>query len=284
VLFRSLTVPVLAFSASDDAAVTGYLITESAARPAAGAAGWRATAPASYTAATDGAHTLYGYAKDAAGNVSDGYPATVTITVEQAAEGLFADDFSDATAAGDPNWEPVFGRFAGRKGAFAVQGRTDNLALVRDVIGLDPFLGGRIETDLQLLNSSVVTRAGIVFDYQDADHYRYVVFSRNHKTLTIGEVNRDGDDDDDRRDTRRAVTEQTRRVRVRSTPKGWHHLSVDVDGATGVVSVYLDGAAKPAVTKTFGTAGEGRVGLLASKARAKALFDNFTVRDASALQ
>lgn len=83
----SLTVPVTTFTASDNTAVTGYLITESATPPAAGAAGWTASAPANYVFVSEGAKSLYAWAKDAAGNVSayvrdtvlvDGTPPTVT--------------------------------------------------------------------------------------------------------------------------------------------------------------------------------------------------------------
>ena len=77
----SLTVSITAFSANDNVAVTGYLVTESATKPAAGAAGWAAGAPTSYACAGDGTRTLYGWAKDAAGNVSNGATASTTITL-----------------------------------------------------------------------------------------------------------------------------------------------------------------------------------------------------------
>ena len=62
----SLTVPVSTFTATDNVAVTGYLVTTSATAPAAGAAGWSATAPTSVTAAAAGSITFYAWAKDAA--------------------------------------------------------------------------------------------------------------------------------------------------------------------------------------------------------------------------
>lgn len=77
----SLTVQVTAFTATDNVGVTGYLITESATAPAAGAAGWSATAPTSFTFTSDGAKTLRAWAKDAAGNVSAALSANVTITL-----------------------------------------------------------------------------------------------------------------------------------------------------------------------------------------------------------
>jgi hypothetical protein len=76
----SLTVPVTALSATDNVGVTGYLVTESASAPAAGAAGWSATAPASFTFAGLGSRTAYGWAKDAAGNISAARAASVNLS------------------------------------------------------------------------------------------------------------------------------------------------------------------------------------------------------------
>ena len=67
---KSLTVSVTAFSAADNVAVTGYLLSESATPPLASNSGWSATAPASYTFSTAGSKTLYAWTRDAAGNVS----------------------------------------------------------------------------------------------------------------------------------------------------------------------------------------------------------------------
>ena len=77
----SLTVPITTLTATDAVGVTGYLVNQSATKPAAGAAGWTAAKPASYTFAAAGAQTLYAYAKDLAGNVSNGVAASVTITL-----------------------------------------------------------------------------------------------------------------------------------------------------------------------------------------------------------
>ncbi len=77
----SLTVPVSGFSASDNSAVTGYMITESSTKPSAGATGWSSSAPSSFTFSSAGVKTAYAWAKDAAGNVSNSSSASVTITV-----------------------------------------------------------------------------------------------------------------------------------------------------------------------------------------------------------
>ena len=75
-----LEIPVISFTASDNVAVTGYMITESATAPLAGAAGWSGTAPTSYTVAAYGPYTLYAWAKDAKGNVSLSSSAPVTVS------------------------------------------------------------------------------------------------------------------------------------------------------------------------------------------------------------
>lgn len=77
----SLTVTGITFAATDNVAVTGYRITETSSTPLANAAGWLATAPTSYTFTTAGSKTLYAWAKDAAGNVSQSVSRTVTITI-----------------------------------------------------------------------------------------------------------------------------------------------------------------------------------------------------------
>ena len=77
----SLTVPITSLTATDNFAVTGYLVNESATAPSPVAAGWSATVPASYTFTTSGIKTLYAWAKDAAGNVSTSRASSVTIAL-----------------------------------------------------------------------------------------------------------------------------------------------------------------------------------------------------------
>ncbi|QEM68656.1 hypothetical protein FO488_11130 [Geobacter sp. FeAm09] len=77
----SLTVAVSSFTATDNVAVTGYLVTESATAPSASATGWSSKAPASFTFSAAGSKTAYAWAKDAAGNVSAAKSGSVTITL-----------------------------------------------------------------------------------------------------------------------------------------------------------------------------------------------------------
>jgi hypothetical protein len=80
---NSLTVPVTAFTAGDNVAVTGYMITATTTAPAPGAARWSATPPTAYTFQGAGTKTLCAWARDAAGNVSSCKSATTTIKVAQ---------------------------------------------------------------------------------------------------------------------------------------------------------------------------------------------------------
>jgi hypothetical protein len=77
----SLMVPITSFSATDNVAVTGYMVTESSSKPNASDSGWSNSVPQNYTFTTGGLKALYAFAKDAAGNVSDGLSAMVTITL-----------------------------------------------------------------------------------------------------------------------------------------------------------------------------------------------------------
>ena len=78
---NTLSVSISSFTATDNVGVTGYLITESATAPLSTASGWNSSVPTTYSALNAGTHTLYAWAKDAAGNVSTSLSASVTITI-----------------------------------------------------------------------------------------------------------------------------------------------------------------------------------------------------------
>jgi hypothetical protein len=76
----TMSVAVATFTATDLSGVSGYMVTSSATPPLPGAEGWSTTAlPMSFTLATAGANTLYAWAKDPAGNVSDALQAAVLL-------------------------------------------------------------------------------------------------------------------------------------------------------------------------------------------------------------
>lgn len=88
----SLDIPIAAFTASEAGA--SFLITETSDQPAAGAAGWAASAPATYTVAAQGNYTLYPWVKDSSGNVSSVYatPAAVFVYVPLLLDNFTTDD------------------------------------------------------------------------------------------------------------------------------------------------------------------------------------------------
>lgn len=83
----SLTVSGITLTAEEGNGVAGYMITESATAPAAGATGWSSTAPTSYRSATIGDKTLYAWAKGSTGLVSTSAQATVTISASTSKTG-----------------------------------------------------------------------------------------------------------------------------------------------------------------------------------------------------
>lgn len=73
------TATITTLTATDNVAVTRYKLTSSAKAPLAGAMGWKASKPVSFTFPTAGTKKLYAWAKDAAGNVSLSRVASVTV-------------------------------------------------------------------------------------------------------------------------------------------------------------------------------------------------------------
>jgi len=76
----SLTVSVNTFTATDDTAVTDYLLTESATTPSTSDPDWQSSAQANYTFSSYGSKTLYAWAMDAANNISSSLSDSITLT------------------------------------------------------------------------------------------------------------------------------------------------------------------------------------------------------------
>ena len=77
----SLTIPIAAFTATDNLAVAGYLVTLTSTLPSPQDAGWTTNPPTRFTLATPGTVTLYAWARDQAGNLSAAKSAATTVTV-----------------------------------------------------------------------------------------------------------------------------------------------------------------------------------------------------------
>ena len=76
---RSLTVPVVRFTAWDTAAVTGYLITDSPLQPLPTDLRWQLTPPAAVTVTAAGTWPLYAWVKNGAAQVSSPLSGSVTV-------------------------------------------------------------------------------------------------------------------------------------------------------------------------------------------------------------
>jgi comEA protein len=95
---NSLTISITSFTASDNVAINGYLITDSSTPPSAAAVGWTASAPTTHTVGSDGNYTLYPWAKDVAGNVSAVYGSPVSVTVDTTPADTIAPSVADFSA------------------------------------------------------------------------------------------------------------------------------------------------------------------------------------------
>jgi len=107
----SRNIPVTDFTATDDIAVTGYLVTTTATAPAAGASGWSTFPPVTFTVAADGSYTLYPWAKDAAGRVSAVFGTPRNVTVDATAPSVTINQAAgqaDPVKTGPVNFTAVF--------------------------------------------------------------------------------------------------------------------------------------------------------------------------------
>jgi hypothetical protein len=138
----SLNIPVIAFSATDNIAVTGYKILETPTPPLADDAGWSAFAPESYTFATKGTKMLYAWAKDAAGNVSVRMSDQVVISVAENPVNTAGNTevFSNSVAMSDRRAVPVTFSEAGEIQSISIyhNGSTGNvlMGVFSDLSGL----------------------------------------------------------------------------------------------------------------------------------------------------
>ncbi|KOH46933.1 hypothetical protein NC99_03330 [Sunxiuqinia dokdonensis] len=79
--YSALTIPISELTASDNTAVVGYQLTETATTPTADDSQWTTSAPETYTFSAEGTHTLYAWAKDDAGNISSAISRSVSIAL-----------------------------------------------------------------------------------------------------------------------------------------------------------------------------------------------------------
>ncbi len=150
----TLTVSGIVIAATDAVGVTGYLMSESATPPLASDPAWTPGAPASFTLPTWGNHTLYAYAKDAAGNIAKPKSATILIG---STDGVIA----PAPATDPPKLEPQLSdALKSLNFAMKIETPTQTELLHGDVA---PLVNGLPEPDGEInLGDTIVTLRRVV--------------------------------------------------------------------------------------------------------------------------
>lgn len=179
---------------------------------------------------------------------------------------VFFDDFLDAGAAGDPGWDAASGRWLGTVGSLTAFEGSVGRALGRlpDRVG-----AGVVETSVLLSSSSSRKRpnGGVIFAWRDRKHYRYArLTSKGVGIVQVGNLGGQA---------ARAWT----RARALALDQ-WHALRVEI-APDGLVSVFVDGEAAPALSHRFRRTPPGRIGLGANRSRSS--FASFTFWPATAL-
>jgi hypothetical protein len=119
--YNSLIVPINTFTATDNVAVTGYLVTDTGSTPSLSNLAWSANPWTQYTFSQAGTYTLYAWARDAAGNISASASASVAVTNPNVdylevefTSGADMADFAGANVNLPATWNTVFGVTGGQ--------------------------------------------------------------------------------------------------------------------------------------------------------------------------
>jgi YD repeat-containing protein len=80
-VYNNLAVPITTFTATDNVGVTEYLVNESPSIPSLSDPNWSATPQTQYIFPSDGNKTLFAWARDAAGNISDSLSKAVLVVI-----------------------------------------------------------------------------------------------------------------------------------------------------------------------------------------------------------
>ncbi|WP_159522001.1 cadherin domain-containing protein [Sunxiuqinia indica] len=79
--FHSLTIPISSLIASDNDSISSYLVTESSSTPSLENSNWSSSMPNEYTFAEEGIHSLFAWAVDVSGNISNAKSADIIISL-----------------------------------------------------------------------------------------------------------------------------------------------------------------------------------------------------------
>jgi hypothetical protein len=260
---------------------TGATLTFSASNLPDGATWDAGTATFTWTPGYNQAGTWPGVRFEVSdGELTDSEEITITVTDHDPL--LFADDFSDGTATGDPDWLKVNGTWktvlpASGNRYFASLNKSKTATALVD--GFD-FRDGRVQTRFKIGASALnpITRLPyartvfVVFDRVDAGHYRAVKVGQLKSGKWKLSLLQTGDYDGDVKGTKDWATLAGFKV------KAWHTLTIDIHDSN-LTRVFLDGTL--AAEYDFGGFTGGKVGLLTKSTAG--FFDDFQVYDGTIL-
>ena len=109
-IYYNLTIPITTFTATDNIAVTKYLITESDTTPLLSNPNWSNTPQTEYTFSTQGEKILYAWAVDEAGNISLPINRNISIRIAEVNTYYVDVNGSDVTGTGaiDNPWATIY--------------------------------------------------------------------------------------------------------------------------------------------------------------------------------
>ncbi len=159
------------------------------------------------------------------------------------------EDFSNAERTKDPDWTVKSGRWSVNSSREYVSAAGRNSLSLLKVLAEKPykFTSGRIEVELKVSkNKRSSARAGIVFGYQGAQKYRYVLI--RPKQIRIGQIGKFSGN--------RTLVRVKKTKRIKANVKYTLRVDVKTDGLT---NVYLDDTLL--MSYRFKTSVGGAVGL-----------------------
>ncbi len=121
------TIHITSFTATDDVAVTGYIVSASSRKPMANSSRWHAHAPTSFAfrGEASGRVTLHAWAKDAAGNISAPAEASTVVSLSGGGDDGDGDDSGGSTGeTGDDSGSTGSGSGSGGEDDAAISPRS----------------------------------------------------------------------------------------------------------------------------------------------------------------
>ncbi len=227
----SLIINIETFTATDDIGVTGYLLTESDNPPLADNEGWTETTPTTYTFTTGGNKTLYAWAKDALGNVSDGVSDSTYIITNLVSHWSFNNNAIDSINANN-------GTAVGVTATSGVKG-VDNTAYYFD--GVDDYIEVPDSDSLDVGNSLTIS---VWVKPTDLDS-RYNIYKASNDTTANAMWLEIGTSDTYTNGVSTAIQGffLTRKSDI-IIPNVWQHIVYTRNGTGSTHALYINGVLK----------------------------------------